>query len=213
MGVINQGILGAVSGKIGNVIGASWKGIPYLRIKPASVANPNTFAQRDQRSKFSLTLKFLQPINEFLKIGFKDYAVKMSAFNAALAYNIQNSIAGTFPDHAIDYPNTLLSRGALKNVADASASSPESGIIDFTWTDNSGDGNALATDRSMYVIYDPIKNEAYTSKSGPARSSGSVGVVVPNSFSGNSVHTWIAFISEDGQLVSNSQYTGEVTVA
>ena len=33
MGIINQGILGGVSGTVGNVVGGSWKGINYLRVK------------------------------------------------------------------------------------------------------------------------------------------------------------------------------------
>lgn len=56
MGVISQGILGGVSGKVGNVVGASWKGIDYLRIKPSNVANPRTEGQVSQRTKFALKL-------------------------------------------------------------------------------------------------------------------------------------------------------------
>ena len=33
MGKISQGILGGVSGTVGNVVGGSWKGISYLRVK------------------------------------------------------------------------------------------------------------------------------------------------------------------------------------
>ena len=54
MGKINQGILGGVSGQVGNVIGGTWKGIDYLRIKPSSVANPKcikkTKPQGNQRT-------------------------------------------------------------------------------------------------------------------------------------------------------------------
>ena len=46
MGKINQGILGGVSGQIGNVIGGTWKGIDYLRIKPSSVEPQNRRAGR-----------------------------------------------------------------------------------------------------------------------------------------------------------------------
>ena len=53
MGKIKQGILGAVSGKVGGVVGSSWKGIAYLKVLPASVANPNTAAQQTQRGAFS----------------------------------------------------------------------------------------------------------------------------------------------------------------
>ena len=52
MGKINQGILGGFSGKVGNVIGGTWKGIDYMRVKPAHVTNPKTEGQVDQRSKF-----------------------------------------------------------------------------------------------------------------------------------------------------------------
>ena len=69
MGIIRQGVLGGISGKIGNIVGASWKGINYLRIKPASVANPRTPLQVNQRNKFQAVLEFLQPNLGFLKVG------------------------------------------------------------------------------------------------------------------------------------------------
>ena len=33
MGTINKGILGGFSGKVGTVIGGTWKGIDYMRSK------------------------------------------------------------------------------------------------------------------------------------------------------------------------------------
>ena len=98
MGIIKQGVIGGFSGMVGNVIGASWKGIAYMRIRPVSVANPKTDAQLDQRMRFTVTLRFLQPLTQFLKIGFKNYAVKMSPFNNAMSYNILNAIQGTYPN-------------------------------------------------------------------------------------------------------------------
>jgi hypothetical protein len=53
MGTIKKGILGGVSGKVGNVVGGSWKGIDYLRVLPASVHNANSQPQISQRYKFS----------------------------------------------------------------------------------------------------------------------------------------------------------------
>lgn len=71
MGKIGQGILGGLSGKVGNIIGASWKGINYIRIKPVSVANPRTVGQVNQRNKFSATLEFLQPLKPFINLEAK----------------------------------------------------------------------------------------------------------------------------------------------
>ncbi len=86
MGKISQGVLGGFSGKLGNVVGASWKGIDYMRIKPANVANPKTQGQLDQRSKFALVLNFLQSMTAFVRLGFKLYATKKTQFNSAMSY-------------------------------------------------------------------------------------------------------------------------------
>lgn len=52
MGTIKQGILGGFSGKVGTVIGSSWKGIAYMRGRAQSIKNPKTEAQQKQRSFF-----------------------------------------------------------------------------------------------------------------------------------------------------------------
>ena len=102
MGKISQGVLGGFSGKVGNVVGGSWKGVDYMRIKPAHVANPRTPAQVGQRTKFSLVLDFLKPMTDFLRVGFQMYASKMTQFNSAMSYNLQNAITGIQPDFEIE---------------------------------------------------------------------------------------------------------------
>src|SRR5690606_17641117 len=121
-------------------IGATWKGISYIRIKPVSVANPRTEGQVNQRTKFSATLAFLQPSLAFLKVGYKFYANKMSAFNAAMSYVIQNAITGTAPNFSVDYTTALVSRGKLEGVSGGNLSELN-GTVTVTWTDNSNQGN------------------------------------------------------------------------
>ena len=84
MGTIKQGILGGFSGKVGTVVGSSWKGISYMRGQAQSVKNPRTAKQMAQRDKFSLALSFIRPIQSFIQVGFKTYAQKQSEFNAAM---------------------------------------------------------------------------------------------------------------------------------
>src|SRR5690554_8159341 len=103
MGVISQGILGGVSGKVGNVVGGSWKGIDYIRIKPSSVANPRTEGQVNQRNKFTITLEYLQATSDFIKIGYKSFAVKKTGFNAAMSYVLNNAVGGVAPNFTIDF--------------------------------------------------------------------------------------------------------------
>lgn len=160
MGKINQGILGGVSGQVGNVIGGTWKGIDYLRIKPSSVANPRTEGQVDQRSKFGTVLRFLQPLTEFLRVGFKLYSKQMTQFNAAMSYNLNNGITGAYPNFMIDYATALVSRGNLKGAADGAATSPSAGNVEVTWTDNSGRGSAKETDKSLIVLLNTIRRRS-----------------------------------------------------
>ena len=213
MGKISQGILGGFSGKVGNVIGATWKGIDYMRIKPSSVANPRTPGQLDQRSKFATVLRFLQPMTDFLRVGFRLYAIKMTQFNNAMSYNLNNAVTGMYPNFMIDYANALVTRGNLTGAFNAAASSPAAGSVEITWNDNSGSGSALATDRALIVLLNTQRQEAMFTTQGPERSVGSETISVPAEYSGEDVEVFLGFISEDGTRVANSVYLGSVTVA
>jgi len=213
MGKISQGILGGFSGKVGNVIGGNWKGIDYMRIKPANVANPQTEGQVDQRSKFSTVLQFLQPMKDFIKVGFKNYAIKMTQFNNAMSYNLKNAVIGSYPNYSIDYANALISRGSLAGVLNGAAASSVTGSVDFIWSDNSNVGNAQPTDKVMVLAYNKSKDVAIFITDGAVRTAEAQSLTVPNDFSGDSVECFIAFISEDGLSVANSKYVGSVTVA
>ena len=212
MAIINQGILGGVSGKIGNVIGGTRKGIDYLRIKPSSVANPKTDGQVDQRSKFSTVLRFLQPMTDFLRVGFKLYANKMTQFNAAMSYNLFNGVTGAYPNYSIDYANALITRGNLTGAV-GGASSPSAGDVQITWDDNSGSGSALATDKALILLFNATRGESVFTTAGPVRSAGTESISVPSEYTGEDVEVFLGFISEDGSKVANSSYLGSVTVA
>ena len=213
MGKISQGVLGGFSGKVGNVVGGTWKGIDYMRIKPANVANPRTEGQVDQRSKFSTVLKFLQPMTDFLRVGYKLYAKKMTQFNAAMSYNLNNSITGSYPNFMIDYASALVTRGNLTGVTNGAASSPSVASVEVTWTDNSGSGSAQATDKALIVLLNTTRQEAVFTTAGPARTAGIDNISVPSEYTGEDVEVFLGFISEDGTKVANSSYLGSVTVA
>ncbi len=213
MGKIAQGVLGGFSGKVGNIVGGTWKGIDYMRIKPANVSNPKTQGQLDQRSKFSTVLRFLQPLTDFLKVGFKLYAIKMTQFNSAMSYNLNNAITGTYPNFTIDYTKALVGRGSLVGAAGAAAASSSAGVVEFSWTDNSGSGNALGTDKALLVVYNATKGYAVYDTAGASRATQAQNLTVPSDFSGDSVEAFIGFVSEDGKEVANSVYIGSVTVA
>lgn len=213
MGKISQGILGGLSGKVGNVVGGNWKGIDYIRIKPSSVANPRTEGQVNQRTKFATTLSFLQANKAFIKVGYKSFANKRTEFNAAMSYILNNAITGTAPNFMIDYANALISRGSLSGVLNGAVDITTAGEATFSWGDNSAEGNANITDKAMVLVYNPSKKESMYTLTGANRTVGSQTITLPNTYSGDDVELFMAFVSENGSQVSNSFYLGSGTAA
>ncbi|SDH81047.1 DUF6266 family protein [Winogradskyella thalassocola] len=213
MGKIAQGILGGLSGKVGNIIGGSWKGIDYIRIKPSSVANPRTEGQVNQRNKFTITLEYLQATKDFIKIGYKSFATKKTEFNAAMSYVLNNAVGGIAPNFTIDYSLALLSRGPLSGVLNGTTDLATAGQVSFDWDDNSAEGNASVTDKAMVLVYNPSKKESISILDGADRTVGSQVVTIPNTYAGDTVELFMAFVSADGTQVSNSVYLGSGTAA
>lgn len=212
MGTIKQGILGGFSGKVGTVIGGSWKGISYMRSQAQSIKNPRTDAQMSQRTKFALSLSFLKPMTELLRTGFKLYANKKTAFNSAMSYTLANAISGDYPDYELQFANALVSRGALTVATNGTATS-SSGNVVISWDDNSGVGTAKATDKTLIAILNADRGEAVTVSAGEARATGTQTLAVPADWLGENVHVYLGFVSEDLKEVANSVYLGSVTIA
>ncbi|MBO7625641.1 MAG: hypothetical protein J6S82_10140 [Bacteroidales bacterium] len=210
MGTIKQGILGGFSGKVGTVVGGSWKGITYMRSMPESVANPRTEKQQKQRSKFSLVQSFLRPIMPVIRIGYRGMADRQTAYNAATSHILKNAITGTYPNFTISYPNVLIAKGGLPNVSGTAAKN--GGNIVFTWTNNSGEGAALATDVAYAVVYNASRNEAACSNEAVS-SAGTVSVAVQAGWvTGNKLEAYLFLTSADESEVSTSVFLGEITL-
>ena len=213
MGTIKQGILGGFSGKVGTVIGSSWKGISYMRGQAQHVKNPRSAGQVNQRSKFNLVLNFLQPNVPYIRIGYKSQAAKQTEFNAAFSYHIKNAVTGSYPDYEMDYTKVVVSKGGLTQVTDGAVNwTAAQSKLTFSWTDNSGVGNALATDKAMPFIYNKTKNETIYNTAGATRTTHTMDVTVPNNWAGDKVEVYLGMVSEDGALVADSIYFGELTL-
>lgn len=211
MGIISKGILGPVSGTVGNVIGGTWKGISYLRSQPAARRTSFTSKQLEQQARFALVIRFLESMTPLLSISFKDYAIRMSGFNNAMRYTLINAVMGTYPDYEIAYNMVLVSRGDLPNALNPQAASTTAGVINYTWQDNTGVGKAAGTDKCILVAYNPDTRQCIFTTAGAQRDMAQDALPVA-SFSGQAVETYIGFISADGKSIASSIYTGSVSV-
>lgn len=205
MGTIKQGILGGFSGKVGPIVGSSWKGIAVMKTKPLSVANPRTAAQVTQRDKFSRVVGDSRVIlTETIKPLWDRFAQRESGYNAFVSENIQ------FYDPAgMQIPQDVkMSIGSLVG-ADGLAASYDTGLQELTvdWVDNAGVGNALGTDKVFVVMRNETKNEIESYASAEIRTEvqskkESIKVVDP----ADVLNVWLCFLREDGSIVSTSNY-------
>lgn len=212
MGTINQGITGGFSGKVGTVIGVSWNGVDYMRGKAGQISNPQTEAQQHQRAKVVTMVRFLRPMTEFLRVGFKKQAVKMSAFNAATSYNMANAIHGIYPDFEIDYSKLMVSQGKLPMAENPDVSSPGEAQVAFSWEDNSLEKGAMPNDRAMLLMVEAEKGKVFSVMEGNLRMEGKQLITLPAHFQGAEVHCYIAFRNAKQTDISESRYAGSVMV-
>ena len=149
MGIINQGILGGFSGKVGPIVGFHWKSKYYIRARAAKVSNPRTPKQQEQRGKFATAFSFLKAIKPFIRIGYKEFTQEKPAFNAAMSYTLKRAVTGNGKETSIDFNRALVSIGTLMPAFEGTATQNEDQMY-FNWQDNSGMGNAEDTDIAMY---------------------------------------------------------------
>jgi hypothetical protein len=211
MAKLSQGVNGPFFGKVGAVVGYTWKGIPVMRGLPSPRKKPFTPKELNQQAKFRLMNKFLKPAQGLLNVTFSHLAVQMSPFNKAFSYNIKNAIAGFHPDLAIDYGMALISRGDLPKVESPVVTTPSPGLIQFAWTDNSGKGKAKGDDKAFVAVYEEESGSWEYRLDIATRSQGKCEMAIMN-FPDKPVQTFIGFISTDGKDASDSFYTGLANV-
>jgi len=173
-GVILQGILGGFSGKVGPVVGGSWKGIDYMRgyVVPA---NPNSSGQQVVRSKWSVITGMASSLLSTLITTFwNPFAVQMSGFNRWIQVNYSTL------DGSNDLTITsLMTQGTLEPVLSPVAVYT-SGSGDLTVSfDDTTSGNGLGSDIPCCLVYDKSTNSFYINSGEGVRSDAVISVSCP----------------------------------
>lgn len=207
MGKSYQGAYGNYTGKVGNVIARKSNGRTVLAIYQPIVKNPKTEEQTKQRTKFGLFSKFASHIGTFISVGFAESGVNTTAYNRFIKMNFKNGIGGQFPNFELLYNKIKVSNGNLLMPYNPSALI-DGQTVNVSWTNNGGEGNAKTTDKAMILVYNSAKGTAVSKLSGNNRETRQDEVTLPASWGGDSVDIWMAMISADGELHSESAYLG-----
>lgn len=212
MGTYIKGVLGGFSGKVGPVIGVRWRGKNVMRSLPTPSNLPPTEAQEVQRIKFSRVSKFLFPLRQIIGMFFGQPTADKSRYNLATSYHLKEAVTVVNNVGEIDYSKVLISRGDLQGVQGTTLAAAANQVLQLSWTDNSGQPMANATDQLYVVCYAPTQNwyELFT----PAgeRQDASITVTLPNYFVGETVQVWATFVNINAGIAATSSYLGTATI-
>lgn len=205
MAKLLQGILGGISGSVANVVGSSWKGIPVIKSKPLSVANPKTAGQVAQRGKFANVVNFAQLIlASVIKPLWDRFQTGMSGYNAFVSANI-DLFASELPSPAA---SLTIADGKMAATSMLNANLTNgSALVDIEWTDDSGTGFKLATDKAYAVCINETQGTVGYVAAANTRDAEGTQITMPAAIvTGDTVHAYLAFLRADGTVVSQTAY-------
>lgn len=212
MGVYNKGILGAFSGKVGPVVGASWRGKEVLRSLPRKGNRVATETQLLQRLKFKTVSSFITPLAPIISRFFGSGSLEKTRTNQAMSYHMTEAVTYVDPNFQMVYEKVVISKGDLLGFQ-APTATPSAGTkIDFTWVNNAGQGQAKDNDQFIIAVYEATSKSTVYSLNAGKRLDGSGTITLPAYLSGLTVQVWIAFVSENQKLYATSVYMGEVVL-
>jgi len=210
MGRLLSGINGPVQGKIGTVIGSSWKGIPYLKGPYKKRTTKVRKGEAANRSKFAMAHYWLRPLLDFVRVGFRGYTPTVEGFNAAKSLLLLHAFEGVLPDRYINPALVLVSAGALPLSNDMAVEKTSAGRLQFTW-DPAWVQGGHSKDQVMMLAYDIEHSKAYFTTVGQFRDVGA-DVLNTNPTPGRTYHLYCAFSAADRSRQSNSVYMGAITM-
>ena len=211
MAKTKNGLTGSVSGKVGNLVFCTWKGIEYVRLAPSKRSGVPSKKELANRWIFGeLTQGWIKPISPFLKIGFQGYTPTNQGITAAKSYLYKHALTMDGFNSSIDPSKMLVSYGSLGNPEDVQITlNPQKELV-FTWNPATGRDQSQR-DQAMLLAYNIEKESAVMSLGGEFRSTGTEKLELASATPGD-FHVYLAFLAQDRSRQSESLYLGTVTV-
>ncbi len=214
MAKIDQGILGPFSGKVGEMIGSNWKGIPYIKARPTQFHDAKTPRQLTHRMKLQTAHGFARSIKRIIEIGFRNVTGTQTPYNNAVSYLMKNALVGEYPEVGIDPNKVVVSKGKLAGAEDCSISIKEDETIAFSWGEASPEGNVSSEsnnspeDQAILLAYNFAQQQGVSNQALRKDNNGSI--KIPKEWKGDDIACYIFFASVTNKDVSNSEFLGMV---
>lgn len=211
MARLTNGPNGSIEGKFGSVSAYRWRGEQVIRSLPRKRTGPPTLKELTNRDKMRVMQNFLRYIIDFIRLGFKvEAGVKnMSAFNVAMSYNKKNAIQGEYPALSIDYMKLLVSKGTLPPPVAPTVSFADN-TLNFTWKKQQDEEKRR--DRVLLLAFYEDMRFNNMLLGGAYYSEGAESLPFPAmpDEKGLKIHSYVAFIDDMHDAISDSVYCGVI---
>ena len=212
MGTYNKGILGAFSGKVGPVVGANWRGKDIMRSLPKKSKRMASEIQLQQRQKFAMVTELLNGLQPVIKRYYGSDGGLKTRRNQLMSYLLKEALVYNDPIFEWNYTKVMVSRGDLLGVNAGSVTASSGQLLDFSWSDNSLQGEAAADDKLVVVVYEPTSKTTIYSLNAGTRDAEAASLALPNYLSGLEVQVWVLFAAANDKRFATSTYLGTVNV-
>ena len=212
MGRYKNGINGAFSGKVGNVVGESWRGVDYMRSLPET---SKTFSekQRNQHFLMGMISGWLKPLKHLIEIGYQIFVTGKTPMNGCVSYHMKHAVDGNSPiEYVINFAKVIFSRGELLVPFIKEVLSLIDAVLHIKWENAGASIFNNDDDRATFVVYNPAKKAFVTFEHVAHRADKEVMLQLPPGYANDTVHCWQHFVNAEGDAVSTTIYLGEVVI-
>lgn len=209
MAEIKDGILGGVTGKIGNMVGYQWRGRNLLRTNPRLNKRKASTAQQLQREKFGLVSSFVNKVRDVVNLYFLELQINnkrllgKEQLISLLMKQCVTVLAGT-PYLVLD--RILLAIGTLPPATEEQFKQQDHHTFLFTWGTRLSNILSQPEDQVTLLVYHDKLDEFYILKKIGTRQEGQLLFILPLHWEIERLHFWSIWESAEEKRNSTSQY-------
>lgn len=210
MAHLHSGIMGPVSGKVGNLVYYTYRGKCFVRRAPVKSKKGPTLKQKSQRAKFGEAMRFVSPLSKLINESYRFVNRRKTGTNVLVKEILKDAIIGKYPHFFIDYPKVSLLRGNLPWAMGAMHPNEGTCNLEFSWQVFAQ--SEYLEDQLLLLVRCCTTGNWYTTEGNARRAHGSCTLRIEAPDNGGMLQVWMAFRSPDHRAYSNSEYLGEVMI-
>ena len=187
-------------GQVGGLVGSRQYGQDTWRSLADSVNQPNSEAQLTVRAKFSCVSKAVAALGYLYRLGYKSFIADGKGPRALFSKQLfDEAILGNLQDgFSIDPTKVVIAKGSLTPAHSiAAAVQAQTHTATVSWSDNSGVGDAEATDAICIQLFNSTKQISVSAQDLATRAAETASLTYPADWAGDTMYVYAFWNGHD----------------